>query len=381
MNEARTESLLSGIPLGRLFGFPLRLSPSWLVLAALVTITYGQLVARGRPALAGAPAYAIGFGFVVCLVASVLLHELGHAFASRRYGIKVRGITLEMLGGYTEMEHDAPRPRIEFAVSAAGPVVSFGVGLLAVALANVLPDGTLARQLVFELALSNVVVAVFNALPGLPLDGGRALQAAVWALSGDPNKGRLVAGWAGRLVGIGCAVAGIALYQSDVLTSVGAVFALFIAVTVWYGASQSVRHARAAARLPELDLDSLARPIFPVPGGIPLAEAEQRAAGSGLVDPVLCIVDGEGRLESVVSAIAAGAVPVDRRTWIAVASLARQLDQAHVLPSGLKGVDLLRAVQDDPGGDYLVLDGEDVRGVLRGADLLELLQPAKRTSS
>jgi Zn-dependent protease len=381
MNEARTESLLSGIPLGRLFGFPLRLSPSWLVLAALVTITYGQLVARGRPALAGAPAYAIGFGFVVCLVASVLLHELGHAFASRRYGIKVRGITLEMLGGYTEMEHDAPRPRIEFAVSAAGPVVSFGVGLLAVALANVLPDGTLARQLVFELALSNVVVALFNALPGLPLDGGRALQAAVWALSGDQNKGRLVAGWAGRLVGVACAVAGIALYRSDVLTSVGAVFALFIAVTIWYGAGQSIRHARAAARLPELDLDRLARPIFPVPGGIPLAEAEHRAAASGLHDAVLCIVDGEGRLESVVSAIAADAVPPERRTWIAVASLARQLDQAHVLPSGLKGVDLLRAVQADPGGDYLVLNGEDVRGVLRGADLLELLQPAKRTAT
>src|SRR5688572_13063547 len=104
MNDSRTESLLSGIPLGRLFGFPLRLSPSWLILAALVTVTYGQLVARGRPDLAGVPAYAVGFGFVLCLVGSVLLHELGHAFASRRYGIAVRGITLEMLGGYTEME-------------------------------------------------------------------------------------------------------------------------------------------------------------------------------------------------------------------------------------------------------------------------------------
>jgi hypothetical protein len=62
-----------------------------------------------------------------------------------------------------------------------------------------------------------------------------------------------------------------------------------------------------------------------------------------------------------------------------VASLARQLDQAHVLPSGLRGVDLLRAVQADPGGDYLVLAGEDVRGVLRGTDLMELLQPARRT--
>src|SRR5919206_96413 len=95
-----------GIALGRLFGFPVRLSLSWLLLAGLVTVAYGQFLASTRTDLPRLLPYAIAFGLVVCLVLSVLLHELGHAFASRWAGIGVRGITLEMLGGYTEMERE-----------------------------------------------------------------------------------------------------------------------------------------------------------------------------------------------------------------------------------------------------------------------------------
>src|SRR5690349_14670078 len=104
----RRDRWAGGLRVGGLFGFPLYLSPSWLILAVLFTVSYGQLVERGRPQLAPLTAYAIGLGFVGCLVASVLLHELGHAFTSRYYGIGVRGITLELLGGYTEMEREAP---------------------------------------------------------------------------------------------------------------------------------------------------------------------------------------------------------------------------------------------------------------------------------
>ena len=237
-----------GIPLGRLAGVPIYLAPSWLLLAVLITLTYGQYLASRQPELPRGEGLAISFGFVVCLLVSVLLHELGHAVTSRRSGIGVRGIRLEMLGGYTEMEREAPRPGIELYVSLSGPVVSLVVGLLAAAAALVLPYGSIAATFAVQLALSNIVVAVFNALPGLPLDGGRALQALVWKVSGDANIGRRVAGWVGRVLALGTAAAALALFQAGVIALYGMVFTLLVAVTMWVGAGQAIRHARAAGK-------------------------------------------------------------------------------------------------------------------------------------
>ena len=110
----------------------------------------------------------------------------------------MRGITLELLGGYTEMDRDAPTPRVDLLVSLAGPAVSLVLGLVAVLATVALPDRTLPDQFALQLAVSNVIVAVFNILPGLPLDGGRALRAVVWAVSRDRHLGTEVAGWAGR---------------------------------------------------------------------------------------------------------------------------------------------------------------------------------------
>ncbi|HEX5741480.1 MAG TPA: site-2 protease family protein [Pilimelia sp.] len=109
-----------GIALGRLAGAPVRLQPSALIFAGLVALAYGPALsaAGDRSAVAG---YLVAVSFVVLLFVSVLLHECGHALAARRCGVGVRGITLELLGGYTELDRPAPRPGVEVAVAAAGP--------------------------------------------------------------------------------------------------------------------------------------------------------------------------------------------------------------------------------------------------------------------
>jgi Zn-dependent protease len=365
-----------GIPLGRLFGFPVRLSLSWLLLAGLVTLAYGQFLAASRPDLIGPLPFVVAFGLVVCLVVSVLLHELGHAFVSRRSGIGVRGITLEMLGGYTEMEREAPTPRVELLVALAGPAVSLGLGLLAAGAASVLPYGGLARPLAIQLALANLVVGVFNALPGLPLDGGRALQALVWKVTGDPYLGRRVAGWVGRLIAAASVVVVLVVYSQQLL-AIQVVFTLFMALAIWTGATQAIRQGTLGAAIPRLNLAELTRPIVAVGGATSLAEAERLATASGLTRPVVVVVDAAGRLVSIVNDAAARAVPLERRPWIAVADVARTLDADHVLRPGLSGMDLLYRVQPDPTGDYLVASDEDVLGVLRGADLVSTLQSGR----
>ncbi|HET9516158.1 MAG TPA: site-2 protease family protein [Actinoplanes sp.] len=345
-----------------------------LILAVLVTLVYGGFV-RQRLELTPLAGYLVGLGFVVSLLGSVLLHELGHALTARRYGIGVRGITLELLGGFTEMDRDAPSPRVDLLVSLAGPAVSLLLGGVAAALTTVLPDDTMADQLVFQVAVSNLIVAVFNALPGLPLDGGRALRAGVWALTRDRDRGTEVAGWAGRGIAGLCAALTVMLTLAEAVSVFGTLFLVLVAFTLWQGAGRSIRLARLSRRLPAIDLAQLARPILAVPSGTPLAEAQLRRAADGRREPVLGVTDPTGRLVALVDLVAAAAVPAERLPWIAVDAVSRSLAGLPTIAFELSGAEVLRAVQAHPGAQYLVTAGEDVVGVLDVADLARLLEP------
>jgi Zn-dependent protease len=373
-DRSRRPDRRPGITVGRLFGVPIYLNASWLLLAALVTLTYGQLV-RDTLDLSQGAGYLVGFGFVVCLLISVLLHELGHALTARRYGIGVRGITLELLGGYTEMDRDAPSPKVELLVSLAGPAVSLVLGGAAAGLTAATTGGTLLHQMALQLAVSNVVVAAFNVLPGLPLDGGRALRAGVWAITRNRHLGTLVAGWTGRVVAVLTGAGALLLYGAQVFSAFGMIFMLLVAFTLWQGATQAIRLARISSRFPLIDLIRLARPVFVVPTGTPLAEAQRRAAETGPDRAALAVADSSGRLVALVQPAAADAVPVERRPWVAVDTVSRGLEGIRAIPSGLRGEEVIRAVQADPGSEYLVTTGQDVVGVLHIADLAQLLEP------
>lgn len=350
-----------GIPLGRILGFPVYLRWSVLLLVALITLLSGQVIG-----------YRVGFGFVVALLVSVLLHELGHALVARRLGIGVRAITLEILGGYTEMTGDTPNPRAELLVSLAGPAVSLGLGVAASVGAALLPDGPV-RQVTLLVALANLIVAVFNALPGLPLDGGRALRAVVWWISGNRHRGTAVAARCGQAVALVTGLGAAVLYATGYITEFGLILLVLVGFSLWQGALAALRAAVISDRLPLLDLDRLTRPILAVPTGTPLAEAQRRAEQAGPVPPALAVTDSFGRLVAVVNAEAAEAVPQHRRPWVDVDSVAREVSAIRSLPAGLRGEQALRFLRAQPAGEYLVTRDEQVVGVLRTADVARLL--------
>jgi hypothetical protein len=214
---------------------------------------------------------------------------------------------------------------------------------------------------------------VFNALPGLPLDGGRALRAIVWAATGNPHKGSQVAGWIGRAVAVVTLTAALGLTYVGGLSIVSLVFAVLVAMTLWQGATAAIVQGRLAARLPSVNLRALARPVFRVAAGTPLAEASRRAAEAGTPDAALAVADGYGHLVALVHEEAAAAVPLERRPWVPVESVSRSLDAGQSLAADLAGEDVVRAVRAHPASSYLVVAGEDVIGVLRTADLARLL--------
>ncbi len=364
---------------GRVIGVPLHLDWSMLLLTLAVTVLYAEF-ARRELALSPAGGYLIGLGFVISLLGSVLLHELGHALTARRFGIGVRGITLELLGGYTEMDRDAPTPRADLLISLAGPAVSAVLGAAAVTVTLALPERTLAHQLAFQLAVSNVVVAVFNVLPGLPLDGGRALRAAVWAVTRDRHRATEVAGWVGRVVALGTGGSAVVLALTRPPTPpvlLAMPLMLLVAVTLWRGAGQSIRLARITRRLSLIDLPRLARPVCAVPTGTPLAEAQRRAAGAS-PPAALLVTDSAGCSHALVNPAAAAAVAVNRRPWLPVDAVARPLAEVPTVPVGLDGEQVLETVRRHPGAQYVVTSGEDVVGILHLADLAQLLEPHRR---
>ncbi len=351
---------------------PVYLHSSYLLLALVVIVGYGPLVHRILRPISTTGSYLVAAGFVVCLLVSVFLHELGHAVVARRQGIGVRAITLELLGGYTEMAGDSPSPKADALVSLVGPAVSGVLGLIGLGLQAVFPPGV-ADQLAFQIAWSNLIVAAFNILPGLPLDGGRALRALVWKITGDRHVGTAVAGWFGRLVAVGTLAFVVVLSYYDEVTPLSVALAAFVALVVWQGATASIRQARVAARVPAVDLRRLARPVIAVASGTPLGEALRRRSESGTPDAALAIADSAGRLIALVADQPAEKVPVERRPWVPVDSVARTVDPGRTLAANLGGEDVIAAVQAHPAPNYLVVSGDQVVGVLRTADLVRLL--------
>jgi Zn-dependent protease len=369
---------MSGIPLGRVAGFPLSLTASWVVLAILITLTWGTMIGVRHPELSQPVAYLVGLAVVAGLLVSVLLHELGHALTARRFGMGVRGITLQMLGGYTELDGDAPNPRVEALVALVGPAVSLALGLLAGLVTLSLPVGGLAVELTGWLAVGNLVLAAYNVLPGLPLDGGRALRAGVWAVTRNPHTGDRVAGWGGRLVAAGTVLIGVAFYLGPSRSWIALAVSVIVGYTLWTGATQAIRFGRVGGRLPMVNAGLLARPLFAVPTGTPLAEAQRRydeaTPPPGSPPPALAVVNSAGHLLGVVNEAALAAVPPERRPWVAVDTVAAGLHRDRILPAQLGGMDLIQAVRAHPASEYVVTLGEDVVGVLRVADVMRVLE-------
>lgn len=193
----------------RIFGIPVRAHVSWLAILGLLTwslaVGYFPQVLPDVPLAAH---WVKGLLAALLLFASVLLHELSHSVAARRYGIPVSGITLHIFGGVSQLEREPDRPGAEFVIAIVGPLTSFAIAAtlaLATALFDVPPG---ARAIMGYLTAVNVLVGVFNLIPGFPLDGGRLLRAALWKAKGNFQQAtrkasRVGSAFALLLMGIG----------------------------------------------------------------------------------------------------------------------------------------------------------------------------------
>ncbi len=214
---------------GTLFGIPLFVDRSWFLILFLVTsVDANDAAVR---AIAGSTwlAWLTGLTMALLLFSSVLLHELGHSLMAQAQGIQVKSITLFLFGGLASIERESKTPFEAFAVAIAGPLVSFVIFGLCYGIRLYAPETSLLNFFARDISRINLILALFNLIPGLPLDGGQMFKAVVWKATGDRLKGVRYAAGSGKLLGS----LGIALGILVVLFA-GELMGLWISLLGWF---------------------------------------------------------------------------------------------------------------------------------------------------
>ena len=196
------------IRVGNLFGIPFYINPSWFFILGLMTLSFGSDLAY-QTQLTGIYPWLIALITSLLLFASVLAHELGHSFVALSQGIEVKSITLFIFGGLASLGKESETPEQSFLVAIAGPVVSLILFALLTIIYNNVSLPLFLQIIVSVLATINLILAMFNMIPGLPLDGGNVLKAIVWKATGNPQKGVIWAGRVGQFFGWTAILVGI----------------------------------------------------------------------------------------------------------------------------------------------------------------------------
>lgn len=377
-STTRSPARSGGIPLGAPFGVPVRVSVLGIVVAVLLASSTLGTAATDR-GLGSGQALALSVAGGLLLELSVLVHEIAHCVAARRLGLRVGGLKLWALGGLTEVQAEAESPRREYAVAIVGPLTSIMLGGLAGA-AALLVGGSDAGAIGLLLSFAwyaNTLLAAFNLLPGLPLDGGRVLRAAVWGITGREVTGTRVAAY------VGLAVAGVTGLVGFLVPPRGAgdfsqaVLSLFVAAYLGLNAQAALRRAQLSEWAPTLSAGRLARRALTATADLPLAEALRRAELIGATSVV--VTTGDGSPQSLVSGAKVDATPAERRPWVTVSSVARPITEGLVLDARLTGQSVLDALRSSPASEYLVVEPAGrILGVLATVDVVATVDPRRR---
>ncbi|MEY8815540.1 site-2 protease family protein [Micrococcus luteus] len=368
------------VRLGTIAGAPVRLSWSWLLIAAVITLAFGPQIQRALPSLGGG-GYGVALGYAVLLALSVLVHEAAHALTGRAFGQRTEEIALTLWGGHTQFRSPSARPLDTVLTAMAGPAANLVLAGLAHLAARAVAGPSVLALLLEVTVWANLLLAAFNALPGTPLDGGRMVESAVWAATGSRARGVEAAGWAGRVVAVGVLVAvlGPPILAGRAPDLFVVVLAAWVALTLWRGADEAVRHGRWSRRLEALRLEQVEAPAIALPEHLSVAEALAQADGGRRA---VVAVDGAGRPRGVLDLAAAAGLTPARRTTTALAAVAVALAPEAVLVRDdvpAAGPDLAARLADPQTPVWVLTDAHGlVRSVVPRETILAAVDATRR---
>jgi Zn-dependent protease len=273
------------IELFRVRGIPIRLDAGWLVIFGLVTWTLAAgYFPHVLPERSSATYWVSGVIAAALLFAALLLHELSHALAALDQGVPVSGITLHVFGGVSQLDAEPPTPRAEALIAVVGPLTSFAIAGLCLAADRLVQSSPTFHALARYLMTINLMVGLFNLVPGFPLDGGRILRAALWWWTGRLRTATRIASGCGSVVAL--VLIGIGAYRGLGGDIVGGVWLVLIGLFLQQAARASWQLMRVRAQLEPLRVeDVMTRAPLIADVAAPLAEAGAALRPGDVVRP------------------------------------------------------------------------------------------------
>jgi Zn-dependent protease/CBS domain-containing protein len=358
----------------RVLGFEVRANVSWLFLALLITWSLAEgFFPFTYPGLAPATYWLMGLTGMVGLFASLLFHELSHSVVARAYGLPVQGITLFLFGGMAEMA-EPNTPTQEFHIAIAGPVASVALGaafsLVAFAMGAAGAPDSLAGVARY-LGLINFLLAVFNLVPGFPLDGGRVLRAALWQWKNDIRWATRWASRFGQAFGVLLVILGIAsAWAGNIIGGMWwFLIGLFVYAAAAAGFQQLVTQQALRGR-------TVRRFMTGDPVTVPAETTVREFIDHYLYHHALDVfpVVQDGRLVGCASLHQVKQIPRENWARLRVGAVCQPCDQANTVDAGMDAEEALRLMQSSRNGRLMVTENDRLVGMLVLKDLLRFLQ-------
>lgn len=366
------------IPLGRAFGIPVDVDYSWFLIFALLTwmLAVGYFPVR-FPGWSRSEYWMIGAISSVLLFVCVLLHEFGHSLVAQRYKISVGRITLFIFGGVSMITAEPPSAAAEFWIAIAGPIVSFALALISYEARLLFARGTPLWALADYLALLNVILGLFNLVPGFPLDGGRVMRAIVWGTTRSFQRATSIAANTGRFFGFGMIFLGLwMLLNGDAFNGI------WLAVIGWFlesAASSQIQQTMVKGLLVGHKVSEVMnRDFSPVPGQTTLAELVEKQVLVGGKRSFL--IASSGRPAGLLTL--SGVRQVPRPNWATTTAEQAMipLDRVITIPAGAELWTALEKMGRNGVNQIPVVDDGSVVGLLSRDDVVEYMHVLRQLS-
>jgi len=375
--------LQPSVKLGRIAGIEIGIHYTWLLIAVLITGSFIGYLSNTHPLWPARTTWSAAIVISALFFVSVMLHEMAHALVARAYGMRVRTITLFALGGVTQIEKQAAKPAAEFWMGLAGPLTSAAVGLLCgwlatwggrgVSMTNLQPPAAI----LLSLSSLNLMLAMFNMIPGFPLDGGRILRAFLWWMGGDENRATKVSSRVGQ--GVALALFGLGLWEFFSAESLSGIWLSLLGWFLLDAATASHVQAEVLTGLGDIRVgDLMSHECVSVPANLPLQRfADEFVLATGR----RCYaVEDRGTILGMITP--ADLAKVDRRRWheTAVIQVAHLLHELRSVSPDTTVVEALQTMGREDLNQLPVITAGRMEGMLSRSHILQALQTRSELS-
>jgi Zn-dependent protease/predicted transcriptional regulator len=377
MDERKICIMKAQIKLGRIFGVEIGLHYSWFIIALLITFSVAGQFQLHNPGWSDGLRWGLAIVTAVLFFAAIVAHELSHAVVAKSRGLPVRSITLFALGGVAQIEREAADAKTEFWMGIIGPITSFVIGLVCLGITLALgwnppdfPQRPLPAMLLW-LGVINIGLAVFNMIPGFPLDGGRVLRAIAWWITGNAKRATTIAARVGQVIAFLLILYGVMQFFGG-----AGLNGLWIAFIGWFllsASRESYSQMVVAEALHGVRVgDVMSRDYLTVDGYSNLKTlVEEHLVRTGRR---IFVVTVNGHTEGIITPNEINKVPSARWPYTTVADVMRSLDQIQTVGPNTTVSEALELMARQDVNQLLVVANGALAGLISRSHVLQLIQ-------